>query len=69
VSRVIRNWPEASVTRTGVARDGSGDDTPGPSPPAPARASSDSCENRYRAVSRCGSFQPGRTKWQVYPFG
>ena len=21
------------------------------------------------AVSRCGSFQPGRGKWQVYPFG
>jgi len=19
--------------------------------------------------ARCGSFQPGRTKWQVYPFG
>ena len=21
------------------------------------------------ADARCGSFQPGRTKWQVYPFG
>jgi len=21
------------------------------------------------ASARCGSFHPGRTKWQVYPFG